>query len=70
LLLLLLKEYVKRTGDFEDFKELQSNVDAALWWIDKYGDKDGDSAVEYHQCQVRELLIKDGRCFFLCDCFG
>ncbi|MGW9019269.1 MGH1-like glycoside hydrolase domain-containing protein, partial [Priestia megaterium] len=49
LFLILLTEYVKWTGDFEFFKELQGNVDAAFTWIDKYGDKDGDLFVEYHQ---------------------
>ncbi|MHA7098557.1 amylo-alpha-1,6-glucosidase [Priestia aryabhattai] len=49
LFLILLTEYVKWTGDLEFFKELQGNVDAAFTWIDKYGDKDGDLFVEYHQ---------------------
>ncbi|MFE7083366.1 glycogen debranching N-terminal domain-containing protein [Priestia megaterium] len=49
LFLILLTEYVKWTGDFEFLKELQGNVDAAFTWIDKYGDKDGDLFVEYHQ---------------------
>lgn len=49
LFLILLTEYVKWTEDFEFFKELQGNVDAALTWIDEYGDKDGDLFVEYHQ---------------------
>ncbi|WP_455931071.1 amylo-alpha-1,6-glucosidase [Priestia aryabhattai] len=49
LFLILLIEYVKWTGDFEFFKELQGNVDAAFTWIDEYGDKDGDLFVEYHQ---------------------
>ncbi|WP_210608085.1 amylo-alpha-1,6-glucosidase [Priestia flexa] len=49
LFLILLTEYIKWTGDLEFFKELQSNVEAALTWIDEYGDKDGDLFVEYHQ---------------------
>ncbi|MFE8702443.1 glycogen debranching N-terminal domain-containing protein [Cytobacillus sp. FJAT-54145] len=49
LFLLLLSEYVRWTGDFNLVKELQPNIDAALNWIDQYGDRDGDLFVEYHQ---------------------
>lgn len=49
LFLLLISEYVKWTGDLELVKMLQSNIDAALNWIDQYGDRDGDLFVEYHQ---------------------
>jgi glycogen debranching enzyme len=49
LFLVLLTEYVKWTGDFKIVNELQENIDAALTWIDQYGDRDGDLFVEYHQ---------------------
>jgi len=49
LFLMLLTEYVKWTGDVEIVKELKGNIEAALTWIDQYGDRDGDLFVEYHQ---------------------
>ncbi|UOY91781.1 amylo-alpha-1,6-glucosidase [Ectobacillus sp. JY-23] len=49
LFLMLLAEYVKWTGDIEIAKELRENIEAALQWIDQYGDRDGDLFVEYHQ---------------------
>lgn len=49
LFLILLTEYVKWTGDIALVQELEENVEAALTWIDQYGDRDGDLFVEYHQ---------------------
>ncbi|MFC4737356.1 glycogen debranching N-terminal domain-containing protein [Bacillus daqingensis] len=49
LFLVLLSEYMKWTGDTALFEELEQNVEAALDWIDHYGDRDGDGFVEYHQ---------------------
>ncbi|KMJ58238.1 amylo-alpha-1,6-glucosidase [Bacillus sp. LL01] len=49
LFLILLTEYVKWTGDLKVVKDLESNIEAALTWIDQYGDRDGDLFVEYHQ---------------------
>ena len=40
LFLMLLSEYVNWTGDMELLKQLESNVDAALKWIDVYADID------------------------------
>ncbi|OQP07735.1 amylo-alpha-1,6-glucosidase [Geobacillus sp. 46C-IIa] len=49
LFLVLLAEYVKWTGDFDLVVQLREHIDAALVWIDQYGDRDGDLFVEYHQ---------------------
>ncbi|KWW17280.1 amylo-alpha-1,6-glucosidase [Peribacillus simplex] len=49
LFIILLTEYVKWTGDFALLNDLQPNLDAAFAWINEYGDRDGDSFVEYHQ---------------------
>lgn len=49
LFLVLLSEYVKWTGDLTIVSELQANIEAALTWMDEYGDRDGDLFVEYHQ---------------------
>lgn len=49
LFLVLLVEYCKWTGNFDLFHHLLPNIDAALSWIDNFGDRDQDGFVEYHQ---------------------
>jgi glycogen debranching enzyme len=49
LFLVLLVEYCRWTGESELFDSLLDNVEAALNWIDNYGDQDQDGFVEYHQ---------------------
>jgi len=49
LFLVLLAEYVAWTGNLDVMRELMPNVEAALEWIDRYGDVDGDGFVEYQQ---------------------
>src|SRR6202023_3134527 len=41
LFVLLLGEYFARTGDLETVRTLWPNAQAALRWIDVYGDRDG-----------------------------
>ena len=59
LFLLLLGEYFRRTGDLATVRSLWRNAEAALAWIDRYGDRDGDGFVEYHR-QTREGLANQG----------
>ena len=47
LFVLLAGRYFRRTGDIETIRELWPNIQAALSWIDDYGDVDGDGFVEY-----------------------
>ncbi|WP_409291261.1 glycogen debranching N-terminal domain-containing protein [Peribacillus sp. SCS-37] len=49
LFLILLTQYVKWTGDLPLAEKLSPQIEAALNWIDQYGDRDGDLFVEYHQ---------------------
>ena len=56
LFVLLVGEYFKRTGDLETVGELWPNVEAALRWIDTYGDPDGDGFVEYHRKNADGLV--------------
>ncbi|WP_316570212.1 amylo-alpha-1,6-glucosidase [Neobacillus sp. YIM B06451] len=49
LFLILVKEYVNWTGDYEILEDIESNIESALKWIDSFGDRDGDLFVEYHQ---------------------
>ena len=59
LFVLLVGEYFRRTGDLDTIRELWPNIQAALHWIDTYGDPDGDGFVEY-QRQNAEGLINQG----------
>jgi glycogen debranching enzyme len=47
LWLILLSEYWRFTGDGATCSELKRSAMAALDWIDRYGDRDGDGYVEY-----------------------
>ncbi len=47
LWLIVLSEYWHWTGDDDLVHALRGNVLAALDWIDRYGDRDGDGYVEY-----------------------
>jgi glycogen debranching enzyme len=47
LFVMLAGMYYERTADEETIKKLWPNIMAALDWIDKYGDIDGDGFVEY-----------------------
>ena len=59
LFLLLLGEYFARTGDLATVRELWPNAEAALRWIDVYGDRDGDGFVEYYR-QTKQGLANQG----------
>jgi len=59
LYLLLLCEVVMWTGDLEFFELLREHIEAALTWIDRYGDADGDGFVEY-QRRSRAGLLNQG----------
>ena len=47
LFLWLIGLYVSITGDLQLATDLWSNVERALEWIEKWGDRDGDGFVEY-----------------------
>nr|WP_281379135.1 amylo-alpha-1,6-glucosidase [Chthonobacter rhizosphaerae] len=49
LFVMLAGQYFERTGDRETIGRLWPNVEAALSWIDTYGDRDGDGFVEYQR---------------------
>jgi glycogen debranching enzyme len=49
LFLILAGAYYVRTGDVDFIQGIWSNIRAALDWIHKYGDLDGDGFVEYEQ---------------------
>lgn len=55
LFVMLAGEYFQRTNDLVFAKEIWPHVEAALAWIERYGDPDGDGYVEYQQKSSRGL---------------
>jgi glycogen debranching enzyme len=49
LFLMRAADYYDWTGDLETLRALRPALDAALGWIDEYGDRDGDGFVEYER---------------------
>lgn len=59
LWLVLVGRYAAWTGEIGLFNELRPQIEAALNWIDQYGDKDADGYVEY-ECATETGLINQG----------
>ena len=59
LFLVLAAAYHQRTGDLELLRGIWPNILAALEWIDRYGDRDGDGFVEYAR-QTEHGLVQQG----------
>jgi glycogen debranching enzyme len=47
LFLIVLDEYERWTGDVDTVRALEGKARAALEWIERYGDADGDGYIEY-----------------------
>jgi glycogen debranching enzyme len=56
LFVLLAGAYYERTGDRAFVETFWPHLEAALGWIDRYGDADGDGFVEYQRQSARGLL--------------
>jgi len=56
LFVMLAGAYLRRTGDIAFLRTLWPNLEAALTWIDRYGDADGDGFVEYGRSSKDGLL--------------
>ena len=59
LFVMLAGEYLERTGDLATLRGLWPNIQAALHWLDSYGDRDQDGFVEYFR-QTEEGLANQG----------
>ena len=59
LFLVLAAAYYERTADEEFLRTIWPNILAALEWVDRYGDRDGDGFVEYAR-QNDNGLIQQG----------
>jgi glycogen debranching enzyme len=55
LFVLLAGRYFDRTGDLQTIERLWPHIDAAIAWIDRYGDRDGDGFVEYFRSTDKGL---------------
>jgi glycogen debranching enzyme len=56
LFVLLAAFYYERTADLEFIRSIWANIRAALDWIDRFGDLDGDGFVEYDRKTESGLL--------------
>lgn len=56
LFVMLAGAYYERTGDLAFIESLWPNLEAALGWIDDYGDVDHDGFVEYERQNPRGLV--------------
>jgi glycogen debranching enzyme len=55
LFVMLAGAYYERTGDRAFIESIWPNIEAALAWIDQYGDADSDGFVEYYQRSAKGL---------------
>ena len=56
LFVFLAGAYLDRTDDLQTIRELWPNIEAALTWIEEYGDRDGDGFIEYGRRTSQGLL--------------
>src|SRR6476659_867577 len=59
LWLVLVGKHAAWSGDTRLFDELRPQIDAALNWIEQYGDTDGDGYVKY-DCEIEKGLANQG----------
>ncbi len=55
LFVMLAGAYLARTGDRETARALWPAVQAALGWMESFGDRDGDGFIEYHRMTKKGL---------------
>ena len=56
LFVVLAAAYYERTADLPLIRDLWPNIEAALGWMEKYGDPDGDGFLEYDRRSVNGLI--------------
>jgi len=52
-------EYIKVSNDWKFAEQIKNNLKSAIYWMEHYGDKDGDGFIEY-QAKNRNALINQG----------
>lgn len=60
LYLIVLGRYIHWTADMDLFDELRPHVEAALQWMDQYGDCDQDGYIKYSSPRHGDGLINQG----------
>ena len=61
LFVMLAAAYFQRTNDLEYIRRLWPHIQAALDWIDLYGDPDGDGFIEYARRSAKGLTVQGWR---------
>jgi glycogen debranching enzyme len=56
LFIVLAAAYYERTGDLALIRDIWPNIEAALGWMEKYGDPDGDGFLEYDRKSANGLI--------------
>ncbi|MBW8270405.1 amylo-alpha-1,6-glucosidase [Caldovatus aquaticus] len=56
LFVMLAAAYWDRTGDLALIRALWPNIEAALGWMERHGDRDGDGFLEYHRLSSKGLV--------------
>ncbi len=56
LFLITLEKYIRWTNDVYLLRQLWSNAVAAARWLTTFGDRDGDSFIEYHKASEKGLV--------------
>lgn len=56
LFLMLAGAYLRRTNDIDFIQQIWSQINAALQWIDRYADIDGDGFYEYYKRSEKGLV--------------
>ena len=56
LFVVLATQYAERTGDWALVREIWPNIVAALGWIERHGDIDGDLLLEYDRQSLNGLI--------------
>jgi glycogen debranching enzyme len=56
LFVVLAGEYFRRTADLATIRRLLPGIEAALTWIDEFGDRDGDGFIEYGRLTDEGLI--------------
>ena len=56
LFVMLAGAYFANTHDLDFIRSIWPNIDLALDWMDRYGDKDGDGFIEYARLSAKGLI--------------
>src|SRR5439155_17672202 len=56
LFVVLAGAYFENTHDLDFIRSIEPNINLALDWMDRYGDKDGDGLIEYARLSANGLI--------------